>query len=485
MRLALKVVLATVLGVLLVLVVFGYANARQEVALFDADMRNDHRLVGRTLAGSVASVWRALGPEQAVALVARADEDRPALQMAWIYADGRSDLAQTFSKRSVMTLTVPTHDVVRGVDPANLESEFLVTLIPVRDGPKLLGAIEIAESLGMREEFVKQALFNAFLASIVMVAISGIVVLVLGVWLVGRPLDRLAEKARRVGAGDLEAPLDLTQRDEIGQLAREMNAMCDRLAEANLRTEAETAAKIQALEQLRHGDRLITVGRLAAGIAHELGTPLNVILGRAKLMKKGLGEQDSRGTHLETISQQADRMSLIIRQLLDFARRREPKTSPTDLGAVVGAVTQLVQPLAHRQGVDVRVTEVESVRTLGDSMRLEQVLSNLVVNAVHACVSGGHVAISVGSEKRARPGEPAETLRDFAVMRVADDGHGMSDETRARIFEPFFTTKQTGQGTGLGLSVAHGIVEEHGGFILVETELGQGSTFSVYLPTAS
>jgi signal transduction histidine kinase len=297
-------------------------------------------------------------------------------------------------------------------------------------------------------------------------------------------LDRLAEKARRVGAGDLEGPLDLGQRDEIGQLAREMNAMCDRLAEANSRTAAETAAKIRAVEQLRHGDRLITVGRLGAGIAHELGTPLNVILGRAKLMKKGLTELDTRMEHLETISQQADRMSVIIRQLLDFARRREPKTSPTDLGAVAGAVIQLVQPLAHRQGVEVRLVSSESVRALGDSMRLEQVLSNLVVNAVHACEPGGHVVLSVGREQRDKPGSTAEGIQSFAVIRVSDDGHGMTEETRAQVFEPFFTTKETGQGTGLGLSVAHGIVEEHGGFILVETTLGQGSTFSVYLPIA-
>jgi signal transduction histidine kinase len=124
------------------------------------------------------------------------------------------------------------------------------------------------------------------------------------------------------------------------------------------------------------------------------------------------------------------------------------------------------------------------VLVLGDAMRLEQVLSNLTVNAIHACVEGGRVELSCETQLTDGVGEP-NSRGTLAVVRVSDDGHGMDAQTVERIFEPFFTTKDVGQGTGLGLSVAHGIVQEHGGRITVQSVPGCGSTFSVFLPSAA
>jgi signal transduction histidine kinase len=300
---------------------------------------------------------------------------------------------------------------------------------------------------------------------------------VFGVWLVGRPLGLLANKANRVGQGDLTGPLSLAQRDEIGELAREVNAMCDRLVEANSKTERETLARIAALEQLRHADRLITVGRLAAGIAHELGTPLNVIGGRVKMLRRGNLEHKVSDDYLGIIAEQAERMTSIIRQLMDFARRREPKVVAADLLSSACAIRRLVLPIAQKRRVEVVIISTEPVWALGDAVQLEQVMSNLVVNAIHACSAGGRVEISCGLR------DDGNSRRAF--VRVQDDGHGMDDATRERIFEPFFTTKDVGQGTGLGLSVAHGIVQEHGGSIEVESEPERGSRISVFLPMAS
>jgi signal transduction histidine kinase len=188
----------------------------------------------------------------------------------------------------------------------------------------LIGVIEIAESLGVRDAFLRSSVESTALATATMVLVSSIVVLVFGVWLVGRPLALLTDKANRVGRGDLTGPLSLSQNDEIGVLAREVNAMCERLLEANAQTERETLARISALEQLRHADRLITVGRLAAGVAHELGTPLNVIGGRVKMLRRGDPQPAVREEYLGIIAEQVERMTSIIRQLRDFARRREP-----------------------------------------------------------------------------------------------------------------------------------------------------------------
>jgi signal transduction histidine kinase len=481
MKLALKVVFSTVLGTLLVLVAFGYFRARKELAVFDQDMRKDHSLIGATLGVCVASTWASAGTERALELIERADADRPGLRIGWIDAAGRhSARSPVFAWQPSGTFRVIDHAVE--TDPDDLARNYLVTRVPVRDrGGMLLGAIEVAESLEIREGYLRSSAASTLIATLGMVLVSGIVALVLGVWLVGRPLRMLTNKAQRVGGGDLGGPLDLRQNDEIGLLATEVNAMCERLAEANARSEAEAQARYRALEQLRHADRLITIGRLAAGIAHELGTPLNVIAGRAKMLRRGDVDKTVAQDYLVAISEQAERATSIIRQLLDFARRRGPRMTRADLRSVVQAIAKLVEPLARRKQIEVRATSEEAVTARGDATQLEQVVSNLVVNAIQACRERGTVELSGGVAERSLDGSRSHATR-CAFVRVSDDGHGMSDDTLQHVFEPFFTTKDVGQGTGLGLSVAHGIAQDHGGEIGVESVPGTGSRFTVFLP---
>jgi signal transduction histidine kinase len=481
-RLALKVILASVLGTLVVLIVFAWVRVDREVALFDSDMRNDHRLIGATLSVSVRTTWASLGPDRILDLIQRADAERPGLRIAWLHRDGSPSAGPPqFAYPALESSHTIDHAVL--TDSNTPERQYLVTRVPVRSATELLGAIEIAESMDARDKYIRSSIWNTVLATVVTVAVSGAGVVVFGLWLVGKPLRLLAAKAKRVGQGDLGGPLELRQKDEIGELAAEVNAMCDRLAEADARTRAETTARIETLEQLRHADRLITVGRLAAGIAHELGTPLNVIVGRTKMLRKGGLDPTVSREYLAVVAEQAERITAIIRQLMDFARPREPKIAAVDLRAIARSIVKLLEPMARKRNVTLTVTSHDSVLALGDAMQLEQVLSNLVVNSIQACEDGGRVAVSFGLEttsSRAN-GSPASSTR--AYLKVSDDGHGMDEATRSRIFEPFFTTKGVGQGTGLGLSVAHGIVEEHGGSISVFSEPGRGSTFSVALPT--
>lgn len=482
MRVALKLVLATVLGTLAVLIIFGWVRARKEIELFDLDMRRDHLLVGTTLAVCVADEWIVAGQARAMQLVRQAGEEQEEMRVGFVHPGGRqSDVAPgRVSRRTVVDHL--EHFVMP--DPSEPNEEFLVTRVPVYgEKRELLGAVEIAEPLGIRDEFVRSNLVGTLAATLAMVGFSGVVVLVMGVWLVGRPLNLLAAKAQRIGRGDLAGPLSFRQRDEISELASEVNAMCERLAEANARTQAETTARIDAIEQLRHADRLITVGRLAAGIAHELGTPLNVIAGRVKMLRRGTVDPEVRAEYLSAVSEQAARMTVIIRQLLDFAGRREPRPAPTDLHHIARTIARLVEPIAHKHQVEVTLASEGDAMALGDPVQLEQVLSNLVVNGIHACAPGGRVQIVCGTEPASAVDLPAGGRR--AYLRVTDNGHGMDESTKARIFEPFFTTKDVGQGTGLGLSVAHGIIVENGGSISVTSERGMGSTFSVFLPAVT
>lgn len=480
MRIALKLILATVFGILTIFMVFGIVRANREMALFDSDIRKDHRLIGSTLGLCVANTWNTAGPDNAIDLVAQSDADRPDLRIGWIYADGRqSARAPVLSPLEVPPNLEIDQQVRR--PPQDEHQEFLVTRIPVRHGSAVLGMIEIAENLAARNAYLRTSAWNTVIATGLMVFVAGLVVLVLGVWMVGKPLQLVTEKARRIGLGDLTGALAIRQKDEIGQLATEVNAMCVRIQQANERTAAESAARIQAVEQLRHADRLVTVGRLAAGIAHELGTPLNVVLGRLKMLRRGNLEASTTAEYLDEATEQVNLMTTIIRQLVDFARPREPKVVETDLQSIARSVVRLVEPLTRKRNIGVVVTSDTPTTAEVDPMQISQVLSNLLINAVHASNEGGQVSISVGGWSDGISTAQGDK-REAVFVSVSDDGQGMSHEVLHRIFEPFFTTKDVGQGTGLGLSVAHGIVRDHGGSILVESQLGQGSTFTVILP---
>jgi len=262
-----------------------------------------------------------------------------------------------------------------------------------------------------------------------------------------------------------------------------MNAMTDNLAEAQVRLESETAARLAAIEQVRHADRLATVGQLASGIAHALGTPLNVISGQAAMIASG--EVSSEAEIRETtcvIHDQCGRMTGILRQLLDFARRKTTQRTPTDLVKLARETVAFLEPLAAKRGVRLDFMDREAVLPAQiDTGQIEQVLTNLVMNAVQASPSGAKVQVGI-MMRRLAPREGDGSERRCVCVEVRDRGAGIPEDSRTRIFDPFFTTKPVGEGTGLGLSVSYGIVADHGGWIDVASEAGRGSVFTVWLP---
>ena len=226
----------------------------------------------------------------------------------------------------------------------------------------------------------------------------------------------------------------------------------------------------QTREQLRHTERLAELGTLASGMAHEIGTPMNVILGRAEyLMKRSQEETTKKG--LETIVAQVERITKIMNQLLVFARRRPIERRPMDLKQTVEDCLEVVQERFGRHGIKVETDFDAALPSVyADPDQMSQVLLNLVLNAVHAMPDGGTLRIGL---KKAQ--------KEVRVM-VTDTGHGISQTDLPKIFDPFFTTKEVGKGTGLGLTVVHGIIQEHGGSIAVESEPGRGTTFTLTLP---
>jgi two-component system, NtrC family, sensor kinase len=262
-----------------------------------------------------------------------------------------------------------------------------------------------------------------------------------------------------------------------------MNLMCDELARARETVAAETAGRIAALEQLRHADRLATVGKLSSGIAHELGTPLNVVSGRAKMIASGETAGPETAENARIIVSQAERMTKIIRQLLDFARRRQPQKEPTDLHAIVRQTLSLMRTIADKHKVSLE-TAGDAVPALAevDGGQIQQALANLVLNGIQAMPHGGRLTVGLGLERTRPPADHGGPEADYLRLWVRDEGEGIEPEVLERVFEPFFTTKQVGEGTGLGLSVCYGIVREHGGWLAAESRPGEGSRFSIHLP---
>jgi signal transduction histidine kinase len=342
--------------------------------------------------------------------------------------------------------------------------------------------LEFTESLSELDQRTSETIRGTLGLVSAVATLSVLVMVLAGIRIVGRPLESLIEKTKRVGKGDFSGPVDLQRHDELGQLAESLNQMCNQLAAQQEQIEEETTARLSAMQQLRHADRLKTVGRLAAGIAHELGTPLNVVSGRAGLIASGRLSDDDVKTSATAIKTEADKITGIIRQLLDFARRTTPQHAAVDLRHVLRQTVDLLSSLAEKQQVQIRVAGLDEPQVADvDARQIQQVLTNVLVNAIHAMPQGGEVAVKLGCETTVPPDQVQSEPRNYVRIAVRDEGTGIDAEHLEQIFEPFFTTKDVGEGTGLGLSIAYGIVQEHGGWIDVASEPGRGSCFSIYL----
>src|SRR5262245_766425 len=284
MRLARKLTIALVLGIMLVMAGNAILQLRRESTLFDADSRHDQHAVGRVLHAAVETVWPAEGEAAARRLIAQVSGDSTTLTMRWVSL--RPDPPESDVPLVDRTRLEPVRSGAEIVLRAHLPNgdERRVTYMPLTINGESRGALEISESLSPERGFSRATEIQVLVTTLVMLALCAAIAMGLGYWFVGRPMQALYDKARRVGAGDLSGPITLRQRDEIGELATEINAMCDQIGESNRQVTDATEARIAALEQLRHADRLATVGQLASGVAHELGTPLNVVAGRAKMM---------------------------------------------------------------------------------------------------------------------------------------------------------------------------------------------------------
>ena len=361
---------------------------------------------------------------------------------------------------------------------------------PGRRPVAVLGMRRSMDYIDMAVAATARRMFPLLLAVVVFLAVGVLLALRAGVT---APLRRLVDGIDAVGRGDLSRVLLAEREDDIGALANRFNAMTGSLREAREETGRGAEARLALETRLRQSEKLATIGQMAAEIAHEVGTPLNVIGGRARALEKKASDPEEVGKNAGIIQGQVTRITKIINQVLDFSRKRGPTLTRVRLDAVVTEALGFVAEAIRRQDIQAQIhidgpSGAQLSDVPGDPDQIQQVCLNLLMNALHAMPGGGVLKVTLESVTRRKGGLDLAAAAPYAMLEVVDSGAGVSLGDRDKIFEPFFTTKDEGQGTGLGLAVSHGIVKDHDGWIEVESPppgSPRGTAFRVFLPSGN
>lgn len=360
---------------------------------------------------------------------------------------------------------------------------------------KVLGMINVRMSLDPVDEAISTSRRQMMLSLVAAITLLSIVFAAL-IWaMVHKPVHRLIEGTNRVAAGNLNYKIDIESHDELGKLARSFNRMTAELQRANAeindwtktledRVERKTAELRQAHEHVSRVEKLASIGKLAAIVAHEINNPLAGILVYARLLLKRLSrnaaptpEVTEATKHLETIAAESERCGEIVKGLLQFARQSKPNAQPNDLNEIIQQSLRLVRHKLELTNVRTEVNLDQTLRpVVCDAQQIKQALVALLINACEAVhESDGLIAIETKGHSDS----------EWTEIRIRDNGIGMDEETKKCVFEPFFTTKEQGKGVGLGLAVVYGIVTGHGGEIEIDSAPGKGTTFSIRLPNVN
>jgi signal transduction histidine kinase len=402
-------------------------------------------------------------------------------QIAFIAND--TVAASTFGDASLKPALLKEYQLLAATAPARREAQDVSLILQGSHYAALPGQFErligqgragylVLSSYEQSWQAFQQTQRVLFLFSLAGLALGAVIV-----WLLVRrltePLRQLRDSAEAVGRGDFSRHIAIHSKDELGELAAVFNQMTDNLQKslAQLEKTVEILRATQA--QLSHSEKLSAVGEFVAGVAHELNNPLTALIGFAELLQMSAVSDNDRDS-LKRISSSAERCHKIVQSLLSFARQHPPERKLSSVNALVEAVIEIL--IYELRTNNIRVEKELSPhlpRLLLDPHQIQQVFLNIVNNARQAIEAH-------------RPGGLIRIATSAAGQRVRivfqDDGPGISEENLAKIFNPFFTTKAVGKGTGLGLSLSYGIIQEHGGSITAESQLGRGTTFLIELP---
>lgn len=485
MGLTLRLLLILTLPAILVVGVHGFLRVRQERAqLVEEDQRN------------MALTARAIQIAVENALRDRQISDVRRLLAEMVEQQEQIDRIRLFDRALAPTLAASALPFDEGLPAAVLgrvvatgapegvyrrvgDRSFLFYAVPLRDRRgRVQGALEIVHQAAGIDARLAAAANDVWLRLGILLLVMVVPSAVAVQRQILRPLGRLAAGLQRLGRGEPGAPLPVARRDELGRLAEAFNAMAAQLEAARQRLLAETERTLELEAQLRQAETLAVAGKLATALAHEVGTPLNIISGRAEFLQGAPGLDEAGRKDLAIIGEQIERISKIIRTMLDTVRPQQPEIQAVAVAEVLDGLLPLLRHPARRRGVFLdTIMPLDLPPMAADPGRLQQVLINLVLNALDVTPAGGKVVVRAWAETRGG--------RAGVAVAVQDTGPGIPPEVMDRLFEPFVTTKAAGRGTGLGLAISRDIVKAHGGEIQVASAPGAGATFTVWIPAAT
>lgn len=428
--------------------------------------------LGRAIAGHVLEAQVKRGHQQLMALL-RSEVQTEAVAAIAVYDESGQAIARVGVPEQVALLAGERRTSQHSVFP--VVGQHLGVFVPGQAGSVAV-ILRTDDHAGTTEPLLRlvalyTGLFALGLLILVYFALTRLIV---------RPVDDLSRTAQRVAAGGRRFEIPHSGARELAELSRSLKAMTERLMreEEALRQKVdEVEQATEKLRQAQHGlirsERLASVGRLAAGLAHEIGNPIAALLGLVDLLLDGDLEQAQTRDFLHRMRREAERISRILRDLLQFSRSSKTERgtrTPGDLQAAIYDTATLVDPQKVMHDVELALdVEPDLKKVPLEQEQLVQVILNLVLNAADACEKNGRIFIrarSSGTKVR---------------LEVQDNGPGVDEDVRQRLFEPFVTTKETGKGTGLGLAVCRGLVESAGGAIWLDEDYTDGARFVVEL----
>lgn len=452
-------------------VAYGAYSVRAERSELRRTVAHEVGLLGRTLQAALEATGGAVGPT--AALLATLDDLSPPVAAVILDAQGRERARVGPSPPDAAALVAAAREGAGG--GVAFTAHHAVTARVLADG----GALVVARPTRDVDAALRGAVGETALVALGLVILAAGVGFALGRVYVVRPLERLGAAMEAVRAGDLDATVGLARRDEMGAAVDAFNAMTAELRQTRARLLAEGEARRTLERGLQHADKLVAVGELAAALAHDLGSPLQVLAGRARLLDRAAEDPERVRRHARILVEQTDHVARIVEDLVSVARRRPPRRVRTDLAGVVATVVELLGFEARRQGVELVVDAPPGLPAVWvDPDQMQQVVLNLMRNALAFCPREGRVVASLEAVALGPP--QAEPDTPAVRLTVRDDGPGVPAEARAKVFEPFFTTRVDAGGTGLGLAAVRGVTVAHGGAVAVED--GPGGAFSVTVP---
>lgn len=335
----------------------------------------------------------------------------------------------------------------------------------------VLGVIELKISIARVLSFVNSILIKNVVFSLLSILLFSLVFSYIVIMLIHEPLDEIIETIKYVEEGNLEKQVTVKRNDIIGKLSEKFNTMIKKIGEA--RKEVEKYHR----EQMRRASQMATVGEIASGIAHEIKNPLACISAALQVVDGDMEEKNEHKSVIREVMNQVKRLDVSVKRILEFAKPVRTQKTSIAIDEVLTETLSFISQFANKKSIQINVVGGKGIKKVyADAKAIKQVFLNICLNAIDAMQEKGILTIMTAMINMEDPG----VKKEYVEIRIRDTGTGIEEKNLAGIFDPFFTTKESG--TGLGLSISVQIVEEHGGFIDVESVPGQGATFMIYIP---